>query len=154
MDFKINKANPVRLKESPWASSPQPLKVPWLWWEWGVRRRCGGRTRGWAAVGACGYCEGPTCQQQLASRSPTRLSSCVQQVGSWAGTRRGQWLHCCVTAGRSAGAWEGDLRHEALVCLAIPHCDTAGLYLHKKAPRIVVFLWKNFYWLEMRALHE
>lgn len=32
MNFKINKANTVRLKESPWwASSPQPLKLPWLW---------------------------------------------------------------------------------------------------------------------------
>lgn len=37
MNFKINKANTVRLKENSWwASSSQSLKVPWLWWEQGV----------------------------------------------------------------------------------------------------------------------
>lgn len=44
-------------------------------------------------------------------------------------------LHHCFTAGRSAGKWDGGLRHEALVCLTIPHCDTAGLYLHKKGTK-------------------
>lgn len=139
----------MRLRESLWrASPPQPLKLPWLWCARCVWRRCGGGARGWAAVGACGSWEGPMCQQQLAGRSPTRLSSCAQQVGPGAGRGRGQQLHHCFTAGRSAGAWEGDLRQEALVWLAISHSDTAGLYLHKKASRIVFLLWKNLHWFE------
>lgn len=44
-----------------------------------------------------------------------------------------------------AGPWEGDLGQETLVWLAVSHCDTAGLYLHKKASGIVVSLWKNFH---------
>lgn len=102
----------LRLKASLWwASCPEPLKLPWLWCARCAWRRCGGGTRGWAAVEACGSWEETACQQQLAGRSPTRLSSCAQPVG-------GRRLHRCFTAGRGAGRPMGGGPGTGDACLA------------------------------------